>query len=309
MNYKGSLSNIWQMLKQTGIEFFKDDPLGYSASIAFYTIFSMPAILIIAVTIAGSAYEQQDVQGSLMEQIETLIGPQSAEEVENILKNAESTTSSTIAKIIGIGTLIFSATTVFVSLQNGLNKIWGIRPKPERGVVKFIFNRLLSLAMVISIGFLLLVSLLVDTLVVVFRNIVSEILSGMTYYFVAAFNIAFSLLVITLVFAMIYKVLPDARIRWRTVWVGAFVTTLLFSLGKYLIGFYLGNSSVGSAYGAAGSLVLLLIWVYYSSVLVLFGAEFTYVYSKARGYQIRPNKDAVIVKIQEVEEENGVVNA
>ncbi|UII30279.1 YihY/virulence factor BrkB family protein [Fulvivirga ulvae] len=309
MNLKKSLGKIWKILKQTGVEFFKDDPMGYSASIAFYTIFSMPAILIITVTIAGSAYEQQAVQGGLMEQIEALIGPQSAEEAKRILENARNTTSSTLAKIVGIVTLVFSATTVFVSLQNGLNKIWGIRPKPERGVVKFIMNRLLSLAMVISIGFLLLVSLLVDTLVVVFRNILSEFLSGMTYYFVAAFNIAFSLLVITLVFAMIYKVLPDARIKWRTVWVGAFVTTLLFSLGKYFIGFYLGNSSVGSAYGAAGSLVLLLIWVYYSSVLVLFGAEFTYVYSKTYGHRIRPDKDAVIVKIQEVEEEDGVVNA
>ncbi|GAA0891082.1 YihY/virulence factor BrkB family protein [Fulvivirga kasyanovii] len=309
MNLKKSLSKTWKILKQTGVEFFNDDPMGYSASIAFYTIFSMPAILIITVTIAGSAYEQQTVQGGLMEQIETLIGPQSAEEVKKILENARNTTSSTLAKIVGIATLVFSATTVFVSLQNGLNKIWGIKPKPERGVVKFIMNRLLSLAMVISIGFLLLVSLLVDTIVVVFRNILSEFLSGMTYYFVAAFNIAFSLLVITLVFAMIYKVLPDARIKWRTVWVGAFVTTLLFSLGKYLIGFYLGNSSVGSAYGAAGSLVLLLIWVYYSSVLILFGAEFTYVYSRHYGHRIRPDKDAVIVKVQEVEEEDGVVNA
>lgn len=307
MNIGNFFKKMWRLLKETAIEFFEDDPMGYSASIAFYTIFSMPAILIIVVTIAGSAYEQQAVQGGLMTQIESLIGPQSAAEIQNILANTSESKSSFIAKIIGIGTLIFSATTVFVSLQNGLNKIWGIRPKPERGIIKFILNRLLSLAMIISIGFLLLVSLMVDTMVVVFKNFLSEFLSGVTFYLVASFNLVFSIMVITFVFAMIFKILPDAKIQWKTVWVGAFVTTLLFSTGKYLIGFYLGNSSVGSAYGAAGSLVLLLIWVYYSSVLVLFGAEFTYVYARIKGHHIQPNDDAVIVKIREIEKENGDV--
>ncbi|ELR69257.1 Ribonuclease BN [Fulvivirga imtechensis AK7] len=308
MKIKMRLSKGWFILKRTAIEFFEDDPMSYCASIAFYTIFSLPAILLITVTVAGSAYEQQVVQGGLMEQIETLIGSESAREVQRILQNANETSSSVLARIIGIATLLFSATTVFVSLQNALNKIWGIRPKPEREILKFIMNRLLSLAMVISIGFLLLVSLVVDTLIVVFRNFLSEYLSGITYELVAVVNIAFSLIVISLIFAMIFKILPDARIMWRSVWVGAFVTTLLFALGKYLIGFYLGTSSIGSAYGAAGSLVLLLIWVYYSSLIVLFGAEFTYVYSREMGHHIRPDKNAVIVKVKEVEQEDGVVN-
>lgn len=308
MKFKDNLIKYWGISKQTVKEFIEDDPMGYSASIAFYTIFSLPAILIIVVTIAGSAYEKQEVTGSLMEQIETLIGPQSAKEVKNILENASETGTTTFAKIVGIGTLIFSATTVFMSLQNGLNQIWGIKPKPEKGFVKFVINRLLSLAMVISIGFLLLVSLLADTMLAVFKNFISQILSEAAFYFAMVFNLAFSLLIITLVFAMIFKVLPDAKIRWSTVWVGAFVTTLLFVIGKFLIGLYLGNSSIGNAYGAAGSLVLLLIWVYYSSVIILFGAEFTYVYSKVMGHRIRPNKDAVIVKINKEEKENGVVN-
>lgn len=308
MRLKETVVKYWHIFKGTFSKFFEDDPMGYSASIAFYTIFSLPAILIIIVTIAGSAYEQQAVQGGLMEQIQSLIGPESAGEVRKILRNANETGATTLAQIIGIGTLIFSATTVFISLQNGLNKIWGIKPKPERGFLKFIINRLLSLAMVISIGFLLLVSLLIDALIVVFSNFISEFLSNVTYYLVAAINVAVSLAIITLVFALIFKVLPDAKIKWRTVWVGAFVTTLLFSLGKYLIGFYLGNSSVGNAYGAAGSLVLLLIWVYYSSVLVLFGAEFTYIYSKEMGHVIRPDEDAVLVKIKKEEKEDGVVN-
>lgn len=308
MTHKKGLAKAWHILKRTGIEFFEDDPMSYSASIAFYTIFSLPAILIITVTIAGSAYEQQAVQGGMLEQIESLTGKESADEIRKILSNANETASGTVARIIGIATLVFSATTVFVSLQNGLNKIWGIRPKPERGLIKFLINRLLSLAMVISIGFLLLVSLVVDTLIVVFRDLISGYLSGIAYELVAVANVAFSLFIITLIFAFIFKVLPDARIRWRDVWIGAFVTTLLFMLGKYLIGFYLGTSSVGSAYGAAGSLVLLLIWVYYSSVIVLFGAEFTFVYSRETGHRIRPDKNAVIVKVREEEHENGVVN-
>lgn len=308
MEIKKRLIKTWLIFKRTGIEFFKEDPMSYSASIAFYTIFSLPAILIIMVTVAGSAYEQQDVQGSLMEQIETLIGTESAKEVKLILENAKGTATSTVAKIVGIATLLFSATTVFVSMQNALNKIWGIRPKPEREILKFIVNRLLSLAMVISIGFLLLVSLVIDTLIIVFRDFIAEYLTGIAFELVAMANIAFSLLIITLIFAMIFKILPDAKIMWRSVWVGAFVTTLLFVLGKYLIGLYLGTSSIGSAYGAAGSLVLLLIWVYYSSLIVLFGAEFTFVYSREMGHRIRPDKNAVIVKVKEVEQEDGVVN-
>ncbi|MEX2336659.1 MAG: YihY/virulence factor BrkB family protein [Fulvivirga sp.] len=305
---KRAIVKYWGILKQTVVEFIEDDPMGYSASIAFYTIFSLPAILIIVVTIAGSAYEDQVVQGGLLEQIESLIGHESAAEVNKILANASDTGTTIMAKIVGIGTLIFSATTVFMSLQAGLNKIWGLRPKPEKGFIKFVVNRLLSLAMIISIGFLLLVSLLADTLLAAFKNLISQILSEAAFYVATVFNLAFSLFVITIVFALIFKVLPDAKIRWKTVWVGAFVTTLLFVTGKYLIGFYLGNSSIGSAYGAAGSLVLLLIWVYYSSVIVLFGAEFTYVYSKVMGHRIRPNKDAVILRVKEEEKEDGVVN-
>ncbi|MBL3657572.1 YihY/virulence factor BrkB family protein [Fulvivirga sp. 2943] len=298
--------NYWKVIKNTVKEFIADDPMSYSSSIAFYTIFSLPAILIITVSIASSAYEDEVVRNNLMEQIQSLFGATSAEEIDKILANADGLGDSVIAKIIGIGTLIFSATTVFVSLQNGLNRIWRIKPKPEKGFIKFIVNRLLSLAMIISIGFLLLVSLVVDTLIVVFNNILSELFSGGTYYIVSAVNLGFSLAIITLVFAMIFKILPDAKVEWRDVWVGAFVTTVLFTLGKYLIGFYLGNSSLSNAYGAAGSLVLLLVWVYYSSVIVLFGAEFTFVYSKEIGHKIRPDKGAVIVR--QVESEEGNVN-
>lgn len=280
--------------------------MNYSSSIAFYLIFSLPAILLITVAIAESFYEDQVVRQNLLEQIRMLLGQESASTVNNILKNASVAGSSLTAKIVGIGMLLFSATTVFLSLQDGLNSIWKIKPKPNNDVINFIKNRLLSLAMIVTIGFLLLVSLVIDTLLAVFSGLLTSWLSEVSLYIVSGLNLLISIAIITLVFAMIFKILPDAKIEWHDVWIGAFVTTLLFTIGKYLIGFYLGSSSVDSVYGAAGSLVLLLIWVYYSSVIVFVGAEFTYVYSKETGNRIKPNRYAVVV--DEVEKENQTAN-
>lgn len=295
------LKTTWEILRQTVLNFFEDDSFSYASSIAFYTIFSLPAILLISLSIGATLYEREVVQQELINQIGGLIGHESAAEMEKILLNAALDSTGTFAKIVGIATLIFSATTVFVSLQTSLNKIWGIKPKPKRGFVKYILDRLLSLAMVMSIGFLLLVSLVFDAVLVVVQSMLSKILDGWTLYVVSAANILISLALITVIFAMLFKVLPDAKIRWRDVWVGALVTTFLFSIGKYLIGFYLGNSSVNSAYGAAGSLVIILIWVYYSTVIFLFGAELTSVYAEKTGSEIRPYHHAVKVQMVELE--------
>lgn len=296
------------MFKEAFLKFFKGDPMGQSASIAFYTIFSMPAILLISMVIAGYFYEDQEVKQTILEQIQSLFGPQSAEQVQKIMENASQTASTTLAKIVGIGTLLFSATTVFISLQNSLNSIWGIKPKPKQEIIGFIMNRLLSLAMVISIGFLLLVSLVIDALIVIFNNIIEDLLSGYALYVISGVNLIISMGIITLIFAMIFKILPDAKIKWRDVWVGALVTTLLFTLGKYLIGLYLGASTLANAYGAAGSLVLLLVWVYYSVLIMLFGAEFTFVYSREIGDRIRPAKDAVLLETREIEDPEKTLN-
>ncbi len=297
----------WSILKQTVLNFFQDDSFSYASSIAFYTIFSLPAILIISLSVGSTFYERDIVQKELINQVGRLVGKESAADIEEILINAALDSTGTIAKIVGIATLIFSATTVFISLQTSLNKIWGIKPKPARGFVKYIIDRLLSLAMVLSMGFLLLVSLIFDTILIFVQNGLSKVLAGWTLYFVTAFNIFISLAIITLIFAMMFKVLPDAKIKWRDVWVGSLVTTALFAAGKYLIGFYLGNSSVNSAYGAAGSLVIILIWVYYSTVIFLFGAELTSVYAEKTGSEITPYHHAVKVQMIEVEkdQENG----
>lgn len=295
------MAKSWAILKTTVVNFFEDDSMSYASSIAFYTIFSLPAILIIALSIGAAFYERNVVQEELLSQVSRLVGPDSAKEIEAILSQATFDSTSTFAKIVGVITIIFSATTVFISLQASLNKIWGIKPKPKRGLVKFILNRLLSLAMVASVGFLLLVSLVIDALLVIFQGMLSKILEGITLYILNAVNIMISLVLITVIFGLLFKVLPDAKIKWRDVWVGAGVTTVLFTIGKFLIGFYLGNSTFNSAYGAAGSLVIILVWVYYSTVIFLFGAELTSVYTEMTGSQIQPYDTAVKVQMIELE--------
>lgn len=300
---KRFFSSSWNILKKAFINFFEDDSISHASSIAFYTIFSMPAILIIALSIGAAFYEKNVVQDELINQIGRLIGGESAEEVEQILANAAFDSTSAFAKTAGIVTLIFSATTVFISLQMSLNKIWGIKSKPKRGFVKFILNRLLSLAMVGSVGFLLLVSLVIDAALVVFQDMLSRVLQGMTLDILNALNIFISLAFITVIFGLLFKVLPDAKIKWRDVWVGAVITTALFTIGKYVIGFYLGNSSFNSAYGAAGSVVIILVWVYYSTTIFLFGAELTSVYAEEFGSKIRPYDTAVKVQMVELEKD------
>ena len=301
---KKILPNYWSIIKCTVSGYFNNDSFLYAGSIAFSTIFSLPAIIMISLSIGSAFYERDLVQQELLNQIARLIGSESTLQIEKIILNATYDMSSAFARVIGIGTLIFSATTVFVSLQTSLNKMWGIKPKPDKGWLKYIINRLLSFAMVVSFGFVLLVSLLLDTILVLVQNKVNLIFDGLTAYLVAAANLVVSMAIITLIFALLFKILPDAKIRWRDVWVGAFITTVLFTVGKYLIGFYLGNSNINSAYGAAGAFVIILIWVYYSTLIFLFGAEFTSVYASKHGKGIVPYKNAVKFKIVEVPQEN-----
>jgi membrane protein len=303
MSIKRIAGSSWTMLRKTVSNFIEDDSMSYASSIAFYTIFSLPAVLIIALAIGAAFYERNVVEEELLSQVGRLIGQESAKEISSILAHATFDATSTFAKVVGIVTLIFSATTVFICLQTTLNKIWGIKPKPKRGLVKFFLNRLLSLAMVGTIGFLLLVSLVIDAILVIFQGMLSKLLAGITLYILNVVNISVSLALVTVIFGLLFKILPDAKIKWRDVWVGAAITTVLFALGKYLIGFYLGNSSFNSAYGAAGSLVIVLVWVYYSTIIFLFGAEFTSVYAEESGSKIEPYDTAVKVQMVEIEKD------
>jgi membrane protein len=270
----------WKIFKKTLSEYGVQDAMNYSSSIAFYLIFSLPAILIITIYIAGSVYEDQVVRDSLLEQFNNFFGQQSAEAIDKILRNVNEASDSVINQIIGFLTLIVSATTVFVSLQDGINKVWGIVAKPDSNLYRLLKNRLLSLAMAVSVGFLLLVSLVIEASLNFFDSKVIEIFSESEFYIANIISFSFSVIVTTSVFACLFKIIPDAEVKWKNVWMGAVITTVLFGVGKYMMGFYLGVSSFGSVYGAAGSLVILLTWIFYSSMIVLFGAQYTAVYSK-----------------------------
>ncbi|MEQ9090060.1 MAG: YihY/virulence factor BrkB family protein [Balneola sp.] len=270
----------WKIFKKTLSEYGIQDAMNYSSSIAFYLIFSLPAILIITIYIAGSVYDDQVVRNSLLEQFNNFFGQQSAEAIDRILRNVNEASDSVVNQIIGFITLIVSATTVFVSLQDGINKVWGIVAKPDSNLYRVLKNRLLSLAMAVSVGFLLLVSLVIEASLNFFDSKVIEIFSESEFYIANTISFSFSVIVTTSVFACLFKIIPDAEVKWKNVWMGAFITTVLFGIGKYMIGFYLGVSSFGSVYGAAGSLVILLTWIFYSSMIVLFGAQFTAVYSE-----------------------------
>ncbi len=293
---------VYQILKDSVVAFGKSDSLSYAAGTAFYTIFSMPALLIIVLNIGSAFYKKGTVKDELLNQVEMLSGPGSAETLDSIIYNASLETEGFVPKVLAIGVLLFSATTVFVSLQTSINHIWHIKPMPEKGLLKFIINRLLSFSLVASIGFVLLVSLIIDALIVIFFNYVELWIQGVSFYFASMTSFIFTQALMVVIFGLMYKILPDAKVRWRSVWLGSIVTMVLFALGKYLIGFYLGNSNIGGAYGTAGSLVIVLVWVYYSVIIFLFGAQITYFIAENIGKGIQPIKQAIKVKIVEFEE-------
>ena len=301
--YKGLRTN-WQVTKETFKEFIDDNPLDYAAIIGFYTIFSLPAVLIIVIRIAGSVFGLEAVRGEVVAQVGGIVGRNSAEQIQSIIENAWQSDASTIGTIVGVVTMIFTATTVFVALQDSINAMWEVKAKPEKGWIKLVMARFLSLAMVVSMGFLLLVSLSLDVILGVLNNYLKEALSGIAVYVMTIANIFISLLINTLIFAVIFKVLPDAKVKWKNVWIGAVVTAILFAIGKSVLNIYFQHDPLADTYGAAGSLVLILVWVYYTSIIFLFGAEFTQVYSREHDRGIKPKDNAVKVKVKEIEEED-----
>lgn len=290
MNFK----TIWQLLKETFKEWSEDKASRLSAALAYYTIFSLAPLLIIVIAIAGSVFGEEAARGQIVGQIQGLVGTSGAEVIETAIENANQPATGTIASIISIIALLFGASGVFAELQDALNTIWEVTPKPGMGVKGFVRNRFLSFAMILGIGFLLLVSLVISAALAALNSYFSHLVPGVDFLWsIANFLISFG--VITLLFAMIYRFLPDVEITWNDVWIGAAITSLLFVIGKSILGIYLGNSSFGSAYGAAGSLVIILAWVYYAAQILFFGAEFTQVYATKYGSQIVPTKNAMPV--------------
>ncbi len=288
-----NLRTAGRLLKETFAEWQKDRVPLLAASLAYYTVFSIAPLLIIAISIAGFFFGEEAVRGEIIGQIQGLIGKDSASTIQAMLQNTQKPNSGgTIATVFGVITLLLGASGVFGQLQEALNIIWDVKPKPGRNLVTFIQSRFLSSAMVLVIGFLLLVSSLLSTVLIVVTQFIRNLWPGFQFLG-QSLDFLLSVFVVTLLFASIYKVLPDVKVPWRNLWIGAGVTALLFNIGKYLIGLYLGNSGIGSAYGAAGSIIIVLVWIFYSAQILLLGAEFTQVYSKYLGTPISPSKHAV----------------
>lgn len=282
----------FSLLKETFQEWNEDKAPRLAAALAYYTAFSLAPLLIVVISIAGLIYGHDAVVGRLQYEIQGLVGAQAASAIQDMLANFSHPASGIIATVIGLITLLLGAAGVFGQLQDALDTIWEVAPKPGQGIMAIIRQRFISFTMVLGIGFLLLVSLVVSAGVTAVGTLIGDRIPQ-SAFLLQLVNFVISFGVIMLLFALIYKVLPDVTIGWRDVWMGAAVTALLFTIGKLLIGLYLGSSSVGSAYGAAGSFVILLLWIYYSAQILLFGAEFTQVYARTYGSRIVPSKNAI----------------
>jgi len=272
------------------------------AALAYYTVFSLAPLILVLLAIVGVIF-RDDPAGTwnkITEQMSYFLDPSAVQVVQSIAQKASEPGKSTIATIIGVALAIFGASGVFGQLQDALNTIWGVKAKPGGGIWGFLRNRFLSFAMVAGVCFLLLVSLTLESLLKAFSHYVQTVLPGGIVVALAVYFI-FDFAVVVLLFAMIFKFLPDVQIQWRDVWIGAVITAILFGIGKWLLGFYLGSGAAGSAYGAASSLITLLLWVYYSSQILLFGAEFTQVYAARAGRAFKPTEYAVLVETKEVE--------
>jgi membrane protein len=289
---------ILGLAKKSVSDFLEDDCMDSAAALSYYTIFSLPATLVLLMLLLSAVLDPQDVQGKLESQIQGLMGPSASGGVRTILREAERPQGGTLPTILGIAGLLFGATGVMGQLQKTLNRTWGVEPDPNQGGIKnFITKRFFSLGMLLAFAFLLMVSLVLSAALTGMGDRIGTILpSGLSGPVLEVFNLVISFAAFVLLFAALFKVMPDARIAWRHVWVGAVVTALLFIIGKFLIGFYLGKSNPGQAYGAAGSMAVLLLWIYYSSLIVLFGAEFTETWAEQRGEGIEPEPGAVRVE-------------
>jgi membrane protein len=287
------------LVKQTVRDFLADDCMDSAAALSYYTIFSLPAILVLLLTIIGAVMNPSDVRGGIENQLQALMGPSAGQQIRTIIQQAqEKPDNGTLPTLLGIAGLLFGATGALGQLQKSLNRTWNVEPDPNQGGLKsFLSKRLFSLGMLLVLAFFLLVSLVISAAISGIGDRLSGFLpSGFSAPLLEVLNALVSLAVVTLLFAAMFKVMPDARISWRSVWVGAAVTALLFGIGKFLIGFYLGQSNPGRAYGAAGSLAVLLLWVYYSALILLFGAEFTESWAEERGHGIEPEPGAVRVR-------------
>ena len=297
------VANVFSQFKQTFQEWLQDKAPQLGAALAYYTVFSLAPLVLVLLAIIGFIF-RDDPAGAwekVTRQMSYFLDQSAVQVVQSIAQKASQPGKSMLATVVGVALAVFGASGVFGQLQDALNTIWGVKAKPGRGIWGFLRTRFLSFAMVAGICFLLLVSLVIEALLKGFSHYVQSVLPGGIMIALTIY-VVFDFAVVVLLFAMIFKFLPDVEIQWRDVWIGAVMTAILFGIGKWLLGFYLGSGAAGSAYGAASSLITLLLWVYYSSQILLFGAEFTQVYAARSGRELKPSQYAVRVETKEIEE-------
>ncbi len=283
---------FWEVLKETFSEWNNSSASKDSASLAYYAIFSIPGLLIIIIWIAGYFLGEEAIHGEISQQIRGLMGAEAAQSIENMIAGALIDKQNIFMKIIGIGSLVFGSTTLFFQLQHSLNTLWDVEAAPKKAIVKFLLDRANSLGMILILGFLLMVTMILSSLISIFNKFITQYFGLETYMLVEFINFAIGFGVVMLLFALMFKVLPDVEISWKSVWKGALLTTILFTLGKFLLSLYFGTAKPTSAFGTAGTVILIMMWINYSCMLVFFGAEFTKVYTYKKGYRIIPSKHA-----------------
>lgn len=283
---------FWNILKTTSRNWLNADPWRQAALMAYYAIFSIPGLLMIVIWAAGSLFGEEAVQGEISKQAANFMGSKAAEGIQQLLSNQSLSESNLFMKILGIGSLVFGATTLFFQLQKSLNYIWDVEQDPENSIKKLLVDRVSSLGLILVIAFLLLITLVLTAVLNMISDYISQNFGDWMFLLIQIGNFLIPLGVITLLFAAIFKVLPDVDIHWHSVWVGAFVTALLFTVGKTLLGYYFSVAQPGDSFGAAGTIILIMLWVNYSCLILFFGAEFTQTYSREKGIRITPSEHA-----------------
>jgi membrane protein len=286
------LKTVWQLIKTTFEGWSEDDATRLAAALAYYTVLSLAPLLVLAVAVAGLVFGDEAARGQIAKELSALVGPEAGAGIQTVLSHARKPGEGTWGSILGGAVLLFGASGVFGELQSALNTVWKVQPKPGRGVWGIVRDRFFSFTMVMGVAFLLLVSLIFSAALSAMGAFFSDLLPGGELLW-QILNAGISIAVISLLFALLFKVVPDIEVAWRDVWPGAVCTALLFTVGKFVLGLYLGRASVASPYGAAGSLIVLVVWVYYAAQILFLGAEFTRVYAQWRGARIVPDEDAV----------------
>jgi membrane protein len=280
-------------------EFSADNIFKYSASLAYYTVFSIAPFVIILTTLSGFFFGKEAMQGEIYDQLNSLLGSNAALQIQDTIKNIHVTGNNFFASVVGIIILLIGATSIFGEIQDSINKIWGLRVKPKKVWWQLIITRLLSFSLILSIGFIMAVSLILNALVSAFGKFIGNYIQEYSIYFIQITEAILSFLIANVLFSLMFKILPDAKIKWKDVLFGGFITAIFFTIGKLAIGFYLGQSNFSSLYGAAGSIIIFMVWVYYSSIILYLGAEFTKVHAKLYGGKILPKEYAEWIKTEE----------